>query len=143
MRPCSKHSLTGNARGGPTHGKASGKKRAAPVTRYRLITSLLDPKVAPALELAEVYHERWEVEAVFDELKTHLADSRRCFRSKTAEGVRQEFYGWVLAHYAVCWLMHHAASHQRVKTRSLSFTGNLRLIRLAQPLSGVFPPSAA
>ena len=132
--------LTGNARGNPTSGKVSGKKRAAPVTRYRLITSLLDPKVAPALELAAVYHERWEVEAVFDELKTHLADSRRCFRSKTAEGVRQEFYGWVLAHYAVCWLMHHAASRERVKTRSLSFTGNLRLIRLAQPLSGAFPP---
>jgi hypothetical protein len=144
------YSLPDSALGGNERGngfannagsKVAGKKRAAPVTRYRLITSLLDPIAAPALELATVYHERWEIEATFDELKTHLVDSRRCFRSKTAEGVRQEFYGWVLAHYAVCWLMHHAASHERVKTRSLSFTGNLRLIRLAQPLSGVFPPS--
>jgi IS4 transposase len=123
--------------------KVAGKKRAAPASRYRLISSLLDPVLAPALELAAVYHERWEIEAVFDELKTHLIDRRRCFRSKTAEGARQEFYGWVLAHYAVCWLMHHAASSQRVRTRSLSFTGNLRLIRLTQPLSGASPPSAA
>ena len=62
--------------------------------------------VAPALELAALYHERWEVEAVFDELKTHLLQRRRVLRSKTAELVRQEFYGWVLAHYAVRWLMH-------------------------------------
>ena len=135
--------IGGNVRGNKTGSKVGGKKRAAPVARYRLLTSLLDPVVAPALELAAVYHERWEIEAVFDELKTHLVDRRRCFRSKTAAGVRQEFYGWVLAHYAVCWLMHHAASSQRVHTRSLSFTGNLRLIRLTQPLSGAFPPSAA
>lgn len=134
--------IGGNLRGNKTGSKVGGKKRAAPATRYRLLTSLLDPISAPALELAAVYHERWEIEAVFDELKTHLVDSRRCFRSKTAEGVRQEFYGWVLAHYAVCWLMHHAAGSQRVRVRSLSFTGNLRLIRLTQPLSGAFPPSA-
>lgn len=108
--------------------------------RYRLITTLLEPDKAPALELAALYHERWEVEAVFDELKTHLVQRRRTLRSKTPEGVRQEFYGWVLAHYAVCWLMHQAASSHRVRHRSLSFTGHLHLLRRAQPLSGAFPP---
>jgi hypothetical protein len=93
--------------------------------------------------LATLYHERWEVEAVFDELKTHLVQRRRTLRSKTPEGVRQEFYGWVLAHYAVCWLMHQAASSQRVRHRSLSFTGHVQLLRRAQPLPGVFPPSEA
>ena len=111
--------------------------------RYRLVTTLLDPVQAPALELAALYHERWEVEAVFDELKTHLQQRRRVLRSKTPEGVRQEFYGWVLAHYAVCWLMHEAASTQRIQQRSLSFTGHVHLIRRAQPRSGAFPPSAA
>ena len=135
--------IGGNLRDNKTGSKVSGKKRALPVTRYRLITSLLDPISTPALALATVYHERWEIEAVFDELKTHLVERRRCFRSKTADGVRQEFFGWMLAHYAVCWLMHHAASSQRVRMQSLSFTGNLRLIRLTQPLSGAFPPSAA
>ncbi len=110
--------------------------------RYRLLTTLLDHKRAPAMELAALYHQRWEVEAVFDELKTHLHQRRRSLRSKTAEGVRQEFYGWVMAHYAVRWLMHEAASAHRVRHRSLSFTANVQLIRRAQPQSGAFPPSA-
>lgn len=110
--------------------------------RYRLLTTLLSPEQAPALELARLYHERWEVEAVFDELKTHLAQRRRTLRSKTPDGVRQEFYGWVLAHYAVCWLMHHAASERRLEQRRLSFTGHVHLLRRAQPRSGAFPPRA-
>jgi len=75
-------------------------------------------------------------------LKTHLLQSRRTFRSKTPDGVRQEFYGWVLAHYAVCWLTHQAASVHRVRHRSLSFTGHVHLLRRAQPRSGAFPPGA-
>jgi hypothetical protein len=108
--------------------------------RYRLVTTLLDPLAAPALELAQLHHERWEVEAVFDELKTHLVQRRRTLRSKTPDGVRQEFYGWALAHYAVCWLMHEAASAHRLQTRQLSFVGNLQLLRRAQPASGAIPP---
>jgi len=92
--------------------------------------------------LAALYHERWEVEAVFDELKTHLLQKRRVLRSKTADLVRQEFYGWVLAHYAVRWLMHQAATEHRRPPRSLSFTANVHLFRHAQPQSGAFPPSA-
>lgn len=111
--------------------------------RYRLLTTLLDPERAPALELATLYHQRWEVEAVFDELKTHLQQRRRVLRSKTPEGVRQEFYGWVLAHYAVCWLMYQAADAHRLKQRSLSFTGHVQLIRRVQPRSGAFPPNAS
>ena len=61
-------------------------------------------------------------------------------RSKTPEGVRQEFIGWVLAHYAVCWLMHQAASAHRLEQRQLSFTGHVHLLRRTQPLSGAFPP---
>lgn len=110
--------------------------------RYRLITSLLDAKRAPALELATLYHERWEVESVFDELKTHLVQRRRTLRSKTPDGVLQEFHGWVLAHYAVCWLMHQAASAHRLQRRKLSFIGHVHLLRRAQPRSGAFPPSA-
>lgn len=111
-------------------------------TRYRLLTTLLDEQQAPALELAALYHERWEVESVFDELKTHLIQRRRTLRSKTADLVRQEFYGWVLAHYAVRWLMYSAATeHERVP-RELSFVANVQLLRRAQPQSGAFPPSA-
>jgi Insertion element 4 transposase N-terminal/Transposase DDE domain len=110
--------------------------------RYRLLTSLLDDKAAPAQELAVLYHERWQVEGVFDELKTHLRQGRRVLRSKTAQGVRQEFYGWVLAHYAVRWLLHEGASRYRIPHATQSFTKHLHLLRRSQPQSGAFPPTA-
>ena len=110
--------------------------------RYRLLSTLLDPLAAPALELAALYHERWHIEAVFDELKIHLRQSRRVLRSKTAELVRQEFYGWVLAHYAVRWLLHQGATRHRIPHAELSFTGHVQLLRRAQPRSGAFPPTA-
>lgn len=110
---------------------------------YRLLTTLLDAKAAPAMELAELYHRRWEMEAIYDELKTHLRQSRRVLRSKTPELVRQEFYGWVLAHYAVRWLLHQGAARHRIPHEDLSFTGHVQLLRQEQPLSGAFPPSAS
>jgi hypothetical protein len=111
--------------------------------RYRLLTTLLDPRQAPAMELAALYHRRWEIEAVFDELKTHLRQSRRVLRSKTPDLVRQEFYGWVLAHYAVRWLLHQGATRHRIPHAELSFKGHVELLRRAQPHSGAFPPRAA
>ena len=119
------------------------KEPASQPSRYRLLSTLLDDTLAPALELAALYHERWEVEAVFDELKTHLVKSRRVLRSKSPDLVRQEFYGWVLAHYAVRWLMHQAASEHRIKQRDLSFIASLHLLRQSQPPSGAFPPFKA
>ena len=108
--------------------------------RYRLMTTLLDPQRSPALELAALYRERWEVESVLDELKTHVHEGRRTLRSKTPDGIEQEFYGWLLMHYATCWLMHEAASAHRLEQRRLSFTGTLQLVRREQPHSGAFPP---
>lgn len=111
--------------------------------RYRLLTTLLDTQQAPATELAALYHQRWEVEAVFDELKTHLGQRRRVLRSKTADLVRQEFYGWVLMHYAVRWLMHQAATAHDLPARRLSFMATVHVFRQAQPQSGAFPPSGS
>jgi hypothetical protein len=111
--------------------------------RYRLMTSLLDDQQAPALELAALYHQRWQVESVFDELKTHLRMGRRTLRSKTPELVRQEFYGLVLAHYAVRWLLHEGASQSAQPAQELSFTGHIHLLKREQPRSGAFPPTAA
>lgn len=112
-------------------------------TRYRLLTSLLDAATAPALELATLYRERWQIGAVFDELKTHPQQKRRALRSKTAGLVRQEFYGWVLAHYAVRWLMHQVAGEHQLLHAQLSFTAHVRLLRRTRPLSGAFSPGAA
>lgn len=96
---------------------------------YRLITTLLDPKEAPAQELAALYPERWEIEGVLDELKTHLRGGQIVLRSKTPELIEQEFYGLMLAHRAVRTLMNEAAQHQNIDPDRLSFTHSLRVIR--------------
>lgn len=109
---------------------------------YRLVTTLLDPAQAPAEELAALYHERWEIEGAFDELKTHLRGARIVLRSKTPDLVRQEFYGLLLAHFAIRGLMHEAALKQGEDPDRLSFTHTVRVIRRKLPLYGAIPPSA-
>jgi hypothetical protein len=68
---------------------------------YRLITTILDPSQGPAEELAALYAQRWEIETLLDEFKTHLRGGQVVLRSKTPELVQQEFYGMMLAHKAV------------------------------------------
>lgn len=92
---------------------------------YRLVTTLLNPRVAPALTLLNLYHERWEIELVIDEIKTHERAQRKVLRSKTPEGVRQELYGIYLAHYAVRALLAQAALEAEVDPDRLSFTEGL------------------
>jgi hypothetical protein len=92
---------------------------------YRLVTTLLNPRVAPALELIALYHERWEIELVIDEIKTHERAQRKVLRSKTPEGVRQELYGIYVAHYAVRALLAQAAGEGELDSDRLSFTEGL------------------
>jgi hypothetical protein len=92
---------------------------------YRLVTTLLNPRVAPALDLIALYHERWEIELVIDEIKTHERVQRKVLRSKTPAGVYQELYGIFLAHYAVRVLMAQAASEANLDPDRLSFTAGL------------------
>lgn len=82
-------------------------------TTYRLLTTILDPRRAPAAEQAALYPERWEFETALDELKTHQRSPRVVLRSKTPDGVTQEVYGYLCVHYAVRWLMHSVAHAAR------------------------------
>ncbi len=77
-----------------------------PDETYRLVTTLLDPETAPAAELAALYHERWESETAYDELKTHMLGPHPSLRSKTPELVRQEVEGLLLAYHAVRVVRH-------------------------------------
>ena len=92
---------------------------------YRLVTTLLNPRVAPALALIALYHERWEIELVIDEIKTHERMQRKVLRSKTPEGVRQELYGIYLAHYPVRVLLAQAAVEAELDPDRLSFSEGL------------------
>jgi hypothetical protein len=108
---------------------------------YRLVTTLLDPAEAPAAELAALYHERWEIEGALDELKTHLRGAQAVLRSKTPELVRQEFWGLLLAHFAVRGLMHEAALRADEDPDRLSFLHAVRVVRRKLPLFAALPPS--
>ena len=107
---------------------------------YRLLTTLTDPRQAPAGELAALYHERWEIESIFDEFKTHLRGAKRVLRSKTPDLVRQEFYGLVLTHYAIRELIHQAALERKLDPDRLSFTGTVQLVRRKLPQAGAISP---
>jgi len=110
---------------------------------YRLVTTLLDPRQAPALELAALYRQRWEIETALDELKTHLRGRNIVLRSKTPELVRQEFYGLMLAHFAIRGLMHEAALKADRDPDELSFVHAVRVVRRKLPGYLAFPPSPA
>lgn len=109
---------------------------------YRLVTTILDAHAAPAEELAALYHERWEIETAFDELKTHLRGSRIVLRSRTPDLVRQEFYGLLMLHYAVRGLMHEAAIQADIDPDRLSFLHAVRVIRRKSLAAAAIPPSA-
>ena len=109
---------------------------------YRLITTILDPAAAPAKELAALYHERWEIETALDELKTHLRGAQIVLRSKTPELVRQEFYGLLMAHYAVRGLMHEAALRAGEDPDRLSFLHSVHVVQRRMARSVAIPPSA-
>jgi hypothetical protein len=107
---------------------------------YRLATTILDAAKAPAGELAALYHERWEIETAFDELKTHLRGAKIVLRSKTPDLVRQEFYGLLMAHFAIRGLMHEAALKADEDPDRLSFLHAVRVIRRKMAAYGAIPP---
>ena len=108
---------------------------------YRLATTILNYERAPATELAALYHDRWEIETAFDELKTHLRGARIVLRSKTPDLVRQEFYGLLMAHFAIRGLMHEAALESGEDPDRLSFLHAVRVVRRKIATFGAIPPS--
>jgi len=108
---------------------------------HRLLTTLLDPERYPALELIELYHERWEIELVVDEIDTHQRLAQTCLRSLSPRGAIQELYGLVLAHVAVRSLMHAAAVQAKLDPDRLSFVHALEVIREAVPEFQMTTPS--
>lgn len=119
--------------------RLEGVQGAEPI--YRLLTTIVDHEAAPATELAALYHERWEIETALDELKTHLRGSRIVLRSKTPDLVRQEFYGLMMAHFAIRGLMHEAALRADEDPDRLSFLHAVRVARRKIARFASLPPS--
>lgn len=113
-----------------------------PEPLYRLITTILDSEAAPARELAALYHERWEIESSFDELKTHLRRAQIVLRSKTPELVEQEFWELLMAHFAVRGLVHEAVLQADEDPDRPSFLHSVRVVQRRLARFVAISPSA-
>jgi hypothetical protein len=119
--------------------KVSGSKET-----YRLITTLLDPKQAPAKELAELYPLRyWTSEGFNKEIKTILRSPRIVLRSKSPAMVIQELYGLFLAHHAVRMFIDKSAQKYSRAPAELSFKNAVHVIRRQLTKVVSFSPSGA
>lgn len=119
--------------------RLDGAPDAEPI--YRLATTILDHEAGSARELAALYHERWEIETALDELKTHLRGARIVLRSKTPDLVRQEFYGLMMAHFAIRSVIHEAALKVDEDPDRLSFLHAVHVVRRKLPAAVAIPPS--
>jgi hypothetical protein len=106
----------------------------------RLVTSILDHDLAPAAELAALYHQRWELELALDEIQTHQMGRPRVLRSRSAEMVRQEIWALLLTHYAIRHLMHEAAHEADADLDRISFMRTLRIVRRQVTDQAAFSP---
>lgn len=95
----------------------------------KLITSMLEPDKYPAKEVVELYHERWELELGYDELKTHMLEREESLRSRTPEGVLQEIAGIGIAYNLVRVEMARVAAELDVAPTRISFRHALVMIR--------------
>jgi hypothetical protein len=97
--------------------------------RQWVLTSLTDPKTYPAKEIVALYHERWEIELGYDEIKTHLLQSELTLRSRTVEGVEQELWGVLTTYNLIRLEMDHIAQEADVAPSRISFMTATRFIR--------------
>lgn len=95
----------------------------------RLFTTLTDPAEYPADELVELYHERWELEVGYDELKTHMLERHECLRSLTPANVRQELWGVLLTYNLVRREMLLVADQRGLPPTRVSFRTAILTIR--------------
>jgi Transposase DDE domain/Insertion element 4 transposase N-terminal len=100
-------------------------------TRCRLVTTLLDPVAAPALELAACYAQRWEIETGYREIKVSLRGPGRVLRSRDPDGVRQEIRALLCAAQLTHAARARAAARDGLDPDQVSFTITLRAIRRA------------
>ena len=120
--------------------RLEGVPEAEPL--YRLVTTLLDPDAAPAAELAALYHERWESEGIFDELKVTLPGTADAAQPPGRSG-RAGTLRLVLVHLALRQLMHEASRKAGCDPDKLSFLHTVRIVRRHLPLHAAFSPSPA
>ena len=106
----------------------SGRMKA---TQIRLLTTLLDPDLCPAGELAVLYQKRWLIEIAFLHLKRTVRGARRVLRGRSAALARQEAWALLLAHNMIAGLAARAAAAASLSPGQICFTAVLSLARAA------------
>lgn len=107
---------------------------------YRLVTTILDPVRAPAKDLAVLYHERWDVEGFLKQIKSVQLNHEKIFRSKSPDGVRQEFWAHLAVHYATMCVQVDAADQAKLDPDRISHKNTVRIIRSRVWRPESFPP---
>jgi len=95
-----------------------------------LLTSMLDHERYQALDVAQLYHERWEIELSYDEIKTHMLEREEALRSKTPAAISQEIWGLLIAYNLVRCRMIEVASDIGVPHNRISFRNTIHLVRI-------------
>lgn len=91
-----------------------------------LLTSLVDEQAYPADELRRLYHERWEIELGFGEIKTDMLERLETIRSKSPDAVAQEMWGILIAYNLIRLEMARVARELGVAPTRISFVAALR-----------------
>lgn len=107
---------------------------------YRLVTTIMDPVQAPAKELAILYHERWDIEGFLKQIKSVQLNDEKIFRSKSPDGVRQEFWAHLAVHYATTCVQVDAAAQAKLDPDRISHKNTVRIIRSRIWKPEHFPP---
>lgn len=94
-----------------------------------VVTTCTNPFEVPALDLAAAYQQRWEEETALGEIKSELRGRGEILRSKTPDLVEQQFWGLLLAHYAIRALLVEAADPAGYDPDRMSFVKGLRVVR--------------
>lgn len=93
-----------------------------------LLTSLLDVAGYPAADIVTLYHERWEIELGFDEVKTEMLDREEAIRSQSPARIRQEIWGILLAYNLIRLEMERVADEAGVPPTRISFITSMHLV---------------
>lgn len=109
---------------------------------YRLVTTIMDPVAAQAKDLAILYHERWDIEGFLKQIKSVQLNGDKIFRSKSPDGVRQEFWAHLAVHYATTCVQVDAAAQTKVDPDRISHKNTVRIIRSRVWKPESFPPRA-
>lgn len=96
-----------------------------------LLTSLVDAKRYPAAEIVALYHERWEIELGYNEVKRVMLAREESTRSKSPRGVAQELWGLALAYNLVRFEAERVAAEAGVPPVRISFVAALTFVENA------------